>query len=283
MNLEWARPCHNWRMKTDLNTAGSLPQSKAPGALSEREKLPLSVKQEMKQADSSPDYKVELSSKLPGSPSVAPRLPELPRPKLEEVVKSGPKEEAIKAAAEVVAEAKPGSAKRAAIIFIKGLDLFSSPSKSERGYAGVGRLADSVEGSRIYGWDQKDEIIKEILKVHPDYPVVLVGHSMGGDTAMEIAEELDSLEHKFRSVDLLVTLDSVGFSNDIVPQNVKHHLNVFGEGDLLLNDGPHVARRHEKTTVQNILSALDHTDIDDSKEVQYEVVNMIQKTLGKIS
>lgn len=171
--------------------------------------------------------------------------------------------------------------KRDAIIFIKGMDVFSSPSKSEKGYAGVGRIAESVEGSRIYGWDQKEEIIKEVMKVHPDNKVILVGHSMGGDTAVEIADALDTLENKFRTVDLLVTMDAVGASNDIIPQNVKKHLNVFGENDFFLNDGPHVARNHQKTTVSNILSAKDHVDIDDSKEVQHEVTALIREAISK--
>ncbi len=178
-------------------------------------------------------------------------------------------------------EEREGTLKKPAIIFIKGLDILSSPSKSESGYAGVGRLAESVKGSRIYGWDQKDEIIKEIKKVALNQPVVLVGHSFGGDTAVEIADALDSLEHGFRPVDLLVTMDSVGFKNDVIPQNVRKHLNIFGETSLFLNDGPHVARRHEMTDVKNILSPLDHMDLDDDKGNQYEIVKLIQETLGK--
>ena len=111
--------------------------------------------------------------------------------------------------------------------------------------------------------------------------MIIVGHSFGGDTALEVAEELDSLEHGFRKVDLLVMIDAVGADNDIVPQNVKNHLNVFGENNFLLNDGPHVARRHEMTSVKNILSPRDHTELDDDKEIQFEVVNLIQETLTK--
>lgn len=241
----------------------------------------------------SPDYKLDLSSKAPSVPTPpipslpsAPSLPSLPdaRPELkaEDFAKDKIKEEAkeeVKEAAKV--EEKAGSVKKPAIIFIKGLDILSSPSKSESGYAGVGRIAESVKGSRIYGWDQKDEIMKEIKKVALNQPVVLVGHSFGGDTAVDIANTLDSLEHGFRPVDLLVTMDAVGFGNDIIPQNVRKHLNIFGESSLFLNDGPHVARRHEMTEVKNILSPLDHTDLDDDKSNQYEIVKLIQETLGK--
>jgi hypothetical protein len=280
-------------VKTDLTTAGSFAQTKA---LSKPESVkgvlpkPLAGKLP---GIASPDYKVELSSKAPvaspslGMPSIptpsvsTPSVPDLPKLDLsKEIAKDKIKEEAQAKIAEVKKpEVKDGSVKFPAVFFIKGLDVFSSPINSERGYAGLGRIAESIEGSRLYGWDQKDEIIKEIKKVHRDYPVVLVGHSLGGDTAIEIADELDNLKQNFRSVDLLVTIDAVGFSHDIVPQNVKQHLNVFGETSLMLNDGPHVARREEKTSVRNILSPLDHTDIDDDREIQYEVVNLIQKTL----
>lgn len=236
---------------------------------------------------SSPDYKLDLSSKVPTSlptPSL-PSAPSVSTPKVETTdtlkeIKSEASKEIKKEVTEIKkVEEKEGSLKKPVVIFIKGMDVFSSPSKSETGYAGVGRIAESIKGSRIYGWDQKDEIVKEIKKHDPSQPVVLVGHSFGGDTAVSIANEFDSLENKFRSIDLLVTMDAVGFGNDIIPQNVKKHLNVFGENDSFLNDGPHVARRHEKTNVQNILSPLDHTELDDDREIQYELVKLIENTL----
>ncbi len=286
-------------MKTDLTTLGSFAQSQAR-KLGPKEKAKVkdalgSLGDKLLPKDK-PDYKVDLSSKAPSSPSVslpsipAPSIPSLPstsslpKPDLstKDIVQDQVKEEAKDAVKEIKkVEEKEGTLKKPAIIFIKGLDILSSPSKSESGYAGVGRLAESVKGSRIYGWDQKDEIIKEIKKSALNQPVILVGHSFGGDTAIEIADALDSLEHGFRPVDLLVTMDSVGFKNDVIPQNVRKHLNIFGETSLFLNDGPHVARRHEMTDVKNILSPLDHTDLDDDKGNQFEIVKLIQETLGK--
>lgn len=241
----------------------------------------------------SPDYKLDLSTPQAPRPSVStPSLPDVPsvsseaapkidvKEKAEDIIKEEAKEKIQETKA---VEEKAGSLKKPAIIFIKGWDVFSSPLKSESGYAGVGKIAESIKGSRLYGWNQKDEILKEIEKREKSQPIIIVGHSFGGDTAVEIADALDSLEYNFRPVDLLVTIDAVGFNNDIIPQNVKKHLNVFGENDFLLNDGPHVARRHEKTEVINILSPLDHTELDDDKGIQYEIVNLINDTLGKIS
>lgn len=274
---------YNEEVKTDLNSHNPYTNTlrpKVPGTVPldpKLKKVPLETAE--KDAKTSPDYKVDLSPKV-DVPVPEIKTPEVsPSEVVKAEVKNEAKKEAVKEVAKVIPDVRPGSLKKNAIIFIKGMDVFSSPSKSETGYAGVGRIAESINGSRIYGWDQKDEILKEVLKVHPDYKVVLVGHSLGGDTAVEVANELDTLENKFRSVDLLITMDSVGFNNDIIPQNVKSHLNVFGENDFFLNDGPHVARRHEKTSVDNILSPKDHTDIDDDKEIQYEIVNLIQKTI----
>ena len=278
-------------MKTDLTTYGSLLQSQNRA---QKLKAAPPVKSDLKLVDpsalkkvSGPDYKVDLSSSsgsLPTPPT--PSLPsvDIPKPKLPESSSKPETPEIKKPDLKDVSDisdsaVKKGSIKKPAIVFIKGLDLFSSPSTSERGYAGVGKIAEAVEGSRIYGWDQQDEILEYIEKVHKDQPIILVGHSFGGDTAMEVADSLDSLDYGFRKVDLLITIDAVGSDNDIVPQNVKNHLNVFGENNIVLNDGPHVARRHEMTQVKNILSPLDHMDLDDDKEIQFEIVNLINQTL----
>lgn len=279
-------------MKADLTTYGSLLQSqnranKAKTAAVASKTDPKIIDPKLLKPNSGPDYKVDLSGPqvpAPSAPSVS--VPDLPsvdisKPKVPETKPEISKSDVKKAKEVSDLATKQANIKGPAIIFIKGLDLFSSPSTSERGYAGVGKMAEAVEGSRIYGWDQQDEIIEHIKKVKAEQPVILVGHSFGGDTALEVAEELDSLEHGFRAVDLLITIDSVGADNDIIPQNVKNHLNVFGESNFMLNDGPHVARRHEKTQVKNILSAHDHTELDDDKEIQYEVVNLIKETLSK--
>lgn len=279
-------------MKTDITTPGTLRQyqalSKSPKT---KESVPKVAGGKLPLEETLPDYKVDLSSKTPTSlstpslPSVSvptPSPPSVPDVSVPDLAKDKVKDEAMEAAKKInEPEVKEGTLKKPLIVFIKGLDVFSSPLKSEGGYSGMGRIAESIEGSRLYGWDQKDEIIKEIRKIHRDYPVILVGHSLGGDTAIEIADELDSLKEGFRPIDLLITVDAVGFFHDIIPQNVREHLNIFGENNFFLNDGPHVARRPDMTNVKNILSPLDHTDIDDDREVQFEIVSLIKNTLNK--
>lgn len=233
---------------------------------------------DVKVVKNSPDYKIDLS--LP-SANPLPKLevPELPSDHNTEKLPEKLLKKEVPSLTEK--KIKEGTVKKDLVIFIKGLDLFSSPSTSESGYAGISKMADSLENSMVFKWNDKEAIKEKILSIHPEHKVILVGHSLGGDTAVEIADELDSLEHKFKKIDLLVTMDAVGMSNDIIPQNVAKHLNVFGETSFLLNDGPHVARRNEKTSVLNILSPKDHTEIDDDREIQFEVVSLIQETLSK--
>lgn len=272
-------------MKADLTTPASYLQSMAlKNSKSKTGKELISPALPLAHDKKTPDYKLDLNKNisLPSldTPLPVPSIPKpqklTPPPELENEIKS----QAQKKAQEISTRAPEKLNQRPAIFFIQGLELFSSPSKSEGGYAGMGKMCESIEGSRLYSWDQKDEIIEQIQKTDQKYPVVLVGHSLGGDTAIEIANSLDSLEQKFRPIDLLITVDSIGFSHDIIPQNVKKHLNIFGENSLL-KDGPHVARREEMTDVRNILSPLDHTDIDDDREVQFEIISLIQNTLGK--
>lgn len=283
-------------MKTDVTTYGSLLQSqnraKAASTAAASKTDPKIVDPKLLKNAIQPDYKVDLSrsassSSLPGLPTPSVPTPDLPTPDLSKPkipdTKPEIKKPELKKPSEIPNVLEKVNPKKPAIVFIKGVDVFSSPSTSERGYAGVGKIAEAIEGSRIYGWDQQDEVIDYIKKVNADQPIILVGHSFGGDSAQEICETLDSLEHGFRKVDLLITIDAVGADNDIIPQNVKNHLNVFGEKNILLNDGPHVARRHEMTNVKNILSPLDHTELDDDKEIQYEIVNLIKDTLAKKS
>ena len=79
--------------------------------------------------------------------------------------------------------------------------------------------------SKVYGWDQKDEVInkiKEIKEKNPSESINLVGHSYGGDTAYLVARDCGY------SIDSLVTLDPVShFTSDITkPSNVNDWTNV---------------------------------------------------------
>lgn len=163
------------------------------------------------------------------------------------------------------------------IYFVSGFDWFGAGS-IKGNYDGIDDMSKAVEGAKKFAWDDQDKIIEEIKNRNPKEPIVLIGHSFGGDAVVEVANTLNSLEHGFREVDLLVTLDSVGFNNDIIPQNVKKNLNFLAQGPYdFLNDGPNIAKNFENTKVENFLTDMVHSDLDDSKDIQFQIIKEINK------
>lgn len=175
---------------------------------------------------------------------------------------------------------KFGNIQKPGVYFVSGFDWFGA-SSVKGNYDGIKDMADAVEGAKHFSWDQQDEIIKDIMKRKPDEPVILVGHSFGGDGIVEIANELNTIENGFRKIDLMVTLDSVGFDNDFIPQNVKKNLNYIAQGPYdFLNDGPNLARNYQMSDVQNYLRNEEHSDLDDSTEIQMRILDEIDKILS---
>ena len=89
--------------------------------------------------------------------------------------------------------------KKPAVIFIEGFSAFGISDGD-----GIKDMADNLPGAKRFSWDQQKDIIDEIKKHAPDQPVVLVGHSFGGDSAVEIANTLNTVKNGFRNIDLLV-------------------------------------------------------------------------------
>jgi hypothetical protein len=165
--------------------------------------------------------------------------------------------------------------KKPAVIFIQGFSPFGISNGD-----GISEMADNFPGAKKFSWEQHDDIMAEIKKHAPDQPVVLVGHSFGGDTAVEIAEEFNSAKNGFRSVDLLVSIDAVGMNKTIMPINVKSNLNFFGEGILpFVHGDPNIARNTKYTEVTNELRADWHSKMDDNPEVQFQIFEKINQIL----
>ena len=178
-------------------------------------------------------------------------------------------------------EKKFGNVDKPAIYFVSGFDWFGA-SSVKGNYDGIRDMAEAITGAQHYSWDQQDEILADIMKHKPDRPLVLVGHSFGGDGVVEIAQRLNTVENGFREVDLLVTLDSVGFDNDEIPQNVNRNINYVARGPYnFLNDSPNIALDYRRTHVENYLRQEDHAALDDTVDIQMKVLSEIQNVLGK--
>jgi predicted alpha/beta hydrolase family esterase len=171
----------------------------------------------------------------------------------------------------------PRVIKKPGVFFLSGLHL--NGMSSDEG--GLPLMADHIEDAKHFSWKEEEKVLKEILKRPSDQPIILVGHSLGGDAVVNLANQLNTLENGFKKVDLLITMDSVGFDNDIIPQNVKKNLNFIGDEDVFFNDGPNIARNTELTNVVNELRSEGHVDIDDSTDVQFKVFNDIEKVLSE--
>lgn len=163
-----------------------------------------------------------------------------------------------------------------AVIFINGFDLNLFDSET-----GLDTMSSNIPRSKVYNWDQEEEVIARIRQTDLAQPVIIVGQGMGGDTAVEISSKLNSLENGFRKVDMLITLDSIGFDNDIIPQNVKQNFNVISDSDLFFNDGPNIARNTKATVIINELRSEDGSDLDESNEVQFMVFDKLNGVLGE--
>jgi hypothetical protein len=182
-------------------------------------------------------------------------------------------------AVEKIHQSKFGNLQKPALFFISGFDWFGA-SSVKGNYDGIRDMANAIKGGQHYAWDEKEEMIEAIKKRTQDQPIILVGHSFGADTAIEIAQELNNIESGFRSIDLLITLDSVGFNNDFIPQNVKKNLNYLATDNRLINDGPNIAIDYNRTKVQNFLRTEAHAGLDDATDIQITVLEEVQKALS---
>ena len=166
--------------------------------------------------------------------------------------------------------------KKPAVIFIEGFSAFGISNGD-----GISEMAEGLPGAKKFSWEEHDKILAEIKRHAPDQPVVLVGHSFGGDTAIEVANELNSVKNGFRGIDLIVSIDAVGMNKTIIPMNVKRNLNFFGEGILpFVHGDPTVARNTKYTDVVNELRSDMHSKMEDNPEVQFQIFEAINETLG---
>lgn len=199
-------------------------------------------------------------------------------PVLPIVVPSGSKD--IKKLEEKIADKqmpKLNFIKKPALIFIEGFSAFGISNGD-----GIKDMADNLPGAKRFSWDEQDNILEEIKKHAPDQPVVLVGHSFGADSAVEIANTLNSVKNGFRGIDLLISIDSVGMNHSIIPMNVKRNLNFFGEGLIpFLHGDPAVARNTDYSEVVNELRSELHSKMEDSAEVQFKIFKTINEVLGE--
>jgi pimeloyl-ACP methyl ester carboxylesterase len=208
----------------------------------------------------------EAASTLSRAFKTIPGIGKVPLPKGDEV-----------AGAKAVSVHVPKTINKPAIFFVSGFEL----NPFDEGENGLPGMSGAIPSSETFNWNDEDSMIDEIRKRPRGQPIILVGHGMGGDTVVNIANRLNTTEFAFRKVNLAVTMDSIGFENDIIPQNVERNLNFISDEDYFFNDGPNIARNKDLTRVVNELRAETHSEIETSPEVQFQVFETINSILGE--
>ncbi|MCH8922771.1 MAG: hypothetical protein IIA67_06445 [Planctomycetes bacterium] len=153
-------------------------------------------------------------------------------------------------------------------IFVSGLSTSSdsSDTSSTSDQPGVHQMADDIPQAmkdkigpiKKLVWDEQDEacaFIEGAIGSERNQPVILIGHSFGGDSVVEIAE---MLKEKGICVDLMIQIDSVGAFDEEKPDNVEKGVNIWStSGDGI--DGANNVSGSENIPV----AGTSHTGIDD--------------------
>jgi hypothetical protein len=136
------------------------------------------------------------------------------------------------------------------------------------------KLRDQGYDPKIIGWEQWGVAVNDILANYrgpESSQIILIGHSLGSDSAIQIAESMGSQNI---SIDLVVTFDITQPLR--VPDNVDRFINFYQDNGVGRRA---IASPGFKGQLSNIdLSAdrsVDHLNIDESARLQQIVVNKI--------
>ena len=152
----------------------------------------------------------------------------------------------------------------AGLIYSRGMDSLADRIR----HAGV---AASVETYLLWR-GAADQAIQDYRR--DSAPIILIGHSMGGDSALAFAERLNG---ENIPVSLLVTYDPTRIADD-VPPNVERYINIFQSSNLM--GGGNVvqtSRFHGHYASFNLKehSEIIHINIEKSERLQEQLVRKI--------
>jgi hypothetical protein len=152
----------------------------------------------------------------------------------------------------------------AGLIYSRGMDGLADRIRQ----AGI---AASVQTYLIWR-DAADQAIQDYRR--DPAPIVLIGHSMGGDSALAFAERLSN---ENIPVSLLVTYDPTRIADD-VPPNVERYINIFQSSNIM--GGGNVvqgSRFHGHYASFNLKdhSEIVHINIEKAERIQEQLVRKI--------
>lgn len=152
-------------------------------------------------------------------------------------------------------------------VFSQGLDALAQ-ELVEQGYH-----------AELYGWDEAQQVITLIEQREQqghEGPVILIGHSLGANAVISVAE---SLQSQAIAVDLAVTFDAT--APDPVPENVAVLINFWAQDGFGVPVAPSPGYTGD---LQNIdLSGqpgIDHTSIDTLDQFHQTVIARLESLTG---
>jgi hypothetical protein len=168
----------------------------------------------------------------------------------------------------------------ALFVSVSGLGSYTEEGIANSGMGQI-TLNESLQDHGIatatFGHLQQDEIEQTIVafeQQHPDAAIMMVGHSMGTDTAIDVANSL--YENHDIEIDHLTTISTPpdALTSELVAP-VGHHEDLFTTGvDYTLADD---SNHFEHAT--NIGFDYSHTEIDNAPEVHAHIIDNVMDTV----
>ena len=163
-------------------------------------------------------------------------------------------------------------------------------------YSGVVQIRKTLQGRDYsdvcaksfspYVWTEGRDWLMEHFPSHPGAlttqelqqapKVILVGHSMGGWAIMSVARELRSHDIP---VELTVQVDSVGFTDYVIPRNVKSAAIFHANDVLMFITTKHIRLEdpnHTKIVADIKVAKANHQSITRDPRIREMVMNMVE-------
>jgi len=149
-------------------------------------------------------------------------------------------------------------------IFSTGLDTLDE-KLLQRGYA-----------STVHSHDSYEALAAEATRFQKNGkgPIIIIGHSLGADAAIFMAEKMKSAGAR---VALVVTFGPT--MNLVAPSNVSQVINYY-TGNTLVTKGPGFKGAISNINL-NAVSDINHLNIEKSNRLQANVISKIQAIAGR--
>ncbi len=153
----------------------------------------------------------------------------------------------------------------AGLIYSRGIDKLADRVKRSTG------LPTSVDTYLVW----RSVAAQAIADYRRDpQPVILIGHSMGGDSCLDFAEELNAQNIP---VSLLVTYDPSRLADD-VPANVERYINIFQSSNVMgggnITQGSHFRGYFASYNLKDH-SEIIHVNIEKADRIQEQLVTKV--------